>query len=177
MDLEPKGLPFHLGDLCLWLWQGTSLSHFPHLWNGRSQCVRIKMLVDHKFLQMWDSSVIVQRFINNGLCPPREPNVVKAMTLTCAMWVYHSQHWGGVFLDQLQCKGVVRMAEPPGFTPPGFADGLNMGLWDVRERVLDDYDCRVFAWSARLIESPLIGAGRPGGRLFWAVLYGWTGFP
>ena len=48
-------------------------------------------------------------------------------------------------LDQPQCKGVVRMAEPPGFMPPGFADGLNMGLWDVRERVLDDYDCRVFA--------------------------------
>lgn len=48
-------------------------------------------------------------------------------------------------MDQTQCKGVVRMAEPPGFMPPGFADGLNMGLWDVRERVLDDYDCRVFA--------------------------------
>ena len=29
----------------------------------------------------------------------------------------------------------------PGFEPPGFADGL----WDVRERILDDYDCRVFA--------------------------------
>lgn len=34
-----------------------------------------------------------------------------------------------------------------------------MGLWDVRERILDDYDCRVFARSARLIELPLIGAG------------------
>lgn len=33
----------------------------------------------------------------------------------------------------------------PGFEPPGFADGLNMGLWGVRERILDDYDCRVFA--------------------------------
>lgn len=43
-------------------------------------------------------------------------------------------------MDQPQCKGVERMAEPPGFRPPGFADGL----WDVRERILDDYDCRVF---------------------------------
>lgn len=75
------------------------------------------------------------------------------------MWVYQRVNSEEVScLDQPQGKGVMRMAEPPGFEPPGFADGLNMGSWDVRERVLDDYDCGVFAWSARPTESPLIGA-------------------
>lgn len=89
-----------------------------------------------KLLSTWYSSVIIQRDINNGLCPQRGPNAVKIRTPKCDMWSCQITYTeDALCLDQPIWWGWERWLNPQ-VKAPGLADGLNVGCERKESRMI-----------------------------------------
>lgn len=152
---NPKAWLSYLGDLCLWLWQVTSLNLFLHLWNSGGQYVRIKMLANSKLPFIHQVVALLhKKYINCTSCSQRVPDIVKIMTTKYGMWSCQTINTEETLcLEQPQCHGALRMAGPPG--------RANKVCWWTKYLVWEEKNIknhsRVYAWAMRSIELPLTG--------------------